>query len=100
MKEFDLEQVYDEQIQPLITQIIAICKEHKIPMGATFCFRNSEDEGEEYCSTFDAHEEVRGKSEHMDELWDAISPQRSAPALNMTVRNANGDVNQMIRIIG
>ena len=55
MKEFDLEQVYDEAIAPLMDQIIAICNEHKMPMGASFCFRNGEDEGEEYCSTFNAH---------------------------------------------
>ncbi|RQU96669.1 hypothetical protein [Burkholderia cenocepacia] len=30
------EQIYDEQISPLMTQIIAICKEHKIPILASF----------------------------------------------------------------
>lgn len=40
------EAVYDEQIAPLMTQIIAICKEHGIPMAATF-----EYEPEGYCST-------------------------------------------------
>lgn len=30
------EQVYDEQIAPLMTQIIAVCKEHKVPMLAEF----------------------------------------------------------------
>lgn len=32
----NLEAIYDEQISPLMKQIIAICKEHKIPMFATF----------------------------------------------------------------
>ncbi|WP_175663087.1 hypothetical protein [Burkholderia ambifaria] len=30
------EQVYDEQISPLMAQIIAICKEHAIPIVASF----------------------------------------------------------------
>ncbi|WP_175806908.1 hypothetical protein [Burkholderia cenocepacia] len=30
------EQIYDEQISPLMTQVIAICKEHKIPIVASF----------------------------------------------------------------
>ena len=100
MKEFDLEQVYDEKIAPLMAQIIAICNEHKMPMGASFCFRNGEDEGEEYCSTFNAHEKERGKSEYMDGLWEAINPSRRSSALNMTVRNGNGDVTEMITVIG
>lgn len=32
----ELERVYDDQISPLMTQIIAICKEHKMPMLADF----------------------------------------------------------------
>ncbi|MBR8135115.1 hypothetical protein [Burkholderia cenocepacia] len=30
------EQIYDRQISPLMTRIIAICKEHKIPIVASF----------------------------------------------------------------
>ena len=30
------EKIYDEKIAPLMTQIIEICKEHKLPMFATF----------------------------------------------------------------
>lgn len=32
----DNESVYDEQIAPLMTQIIGICKKHKMPMMASF----------------------------------------------------------------
>ncbi|RQZ50901.1 hypothetical protein [Burkholderia sp. Bp9099] len=39
------EQIYDEQISPLMTQIIAICKEHKIPVLASF-FAPGEDDPE------------------------------------------------------
>lgn len=34
----DNESVYDEQIAPLMAKIIAICKQYKIPMLATFNF--------------------------------------------------------------
>jgi hypothetical protein len=34
------EQIYDEQISPLMQQIIEICKEHEIPVFADFQFGN------------------------------------------------------------
>ena len=36
------EQVYDEQIAPLMKQIVAICKEHQIPMVAKFQYAHGE----------------------------------------------------------
>lgn len=44
MKSYDLENLYDEQINPLMAKIIGICKEHKLPMFATFQFRASGDD--------------------------------------------------------
>ena len=40
---WDLESVYDAEINPLMTRIIAICKEHEIPMLATFAYREDGD---------------------------------------------------------
>lgn len=40
----DLEQVYDDEISPLMSQIIAICKKHEMPMFATFQYKDNEDE--------------------------------------------------------
>ncbi len=37
------EQVYDEQISPLMINIIAICKEHKIAFVASFAIPNEGD---------------------------------------------------------
>lgn len=34
----DLEAVYDEKIYPLMAQILAVCKEHRMPMIACFQF--------------------------------------------------------------
>lgn len=41
------ETVYDEQIAPLMTQILAICKEHEMSMAASFEYAPGD-----YCSTF------------------------------------------------
>lgn len=38
------EEIYDERISPLMTQIIDICKEHKIALLANFCL-SLEDDG-------------------------------------------------------
>lgn len=38
-----IEQVYDERVSPLMTQIIAICKEHKIAMVAQFAIPIQDD---------------------------------------------------------
>lgn len=48
---WDKESVYDEQISPLMTQIIALCKEHEIPMVMQFQIADREDEGPLFCTT-------------------------------------------------
>jgi hypothetical protein len=52
-KYWDKEAVYDEQIAPLMTQIIKICKEHEIPLVAVFQYLDAPDEegGPGFCST-------------------------------------------------
>ncbi len=51
MEIFDLENVYDEQISPLMQQIIAICKENNMPMIASFAFENCEESNLGCCTT-------------------------------------------------
>ena len=51
MELFNEEEVYDTQISPLMIQIIKICKEHKIPMIASFACENGEDKGVCTCTT-------------------------------------------------
>ena len=45
------EDVYDNEISPLMSQIIAICKEHDIPLVAQFQYCNTPDEGPGYVTT-------------------------------------------------
>lgn len=42
-----LERVYDEKIAPLMDQIIAVCKEHEMPVVASFQYG-----AEDLCTTF------------------------------------------------
>jgi len=48
---FDCEKVYDEEISPLITQIIEICNKHKMPMLASFAYEHDEENGIGHCTT-------------------------------------------------
>lgn len=43
-EEWDLEAVYDEEIAPLMTKIIDICKAHRMPMVASFAYASDADE--------------------------------------------------------
>lgn len=54
-EDFDLEEVYDTEIAPLMTRIIEICKHYKMPMVASFCYK-SDDDGEDFCSTYIEHD--------------------------------------------
>lgn len=51
MEVFDKEHVYDSQISPLMTQIIEICKEHSIPMIASFTYAVCQERGPGRCTT-------------------------------------------------
>lgn len=50
---FNLESVYDTEIFPPMSQIIDICKRHKMPMLATFMYQHhhGEEELDSYCTT-------------------------------------------------
>lgn len=46
------EQVYDEQISPLMAQIIKLCKEHDVPFIALFQLTDKNDtDGELFCNS-------------------------------------------------
>lgn len=47
----DNEKVYDEQIAPLMNQIIKICQENKIPTFATFVYNEDTELGPLMCTT-------------------------------------------------
>ena len=49
---YDKEAIYDDKINPLMAEIIKICKENQIHMLASFYLKEgTEDEGQLYCTT-------------------------------------------------
>ncbi len=68
-KSFDLESVYDEQIAPLMTQIIDICKRHSLPMAATFEYAS-----DDFCTTTIPCDDRA--SDHMLRVCAAMQPRR------------------------
>jgi hypothetical protein len=52
---FDKESVYDEQLAPLMTQILEICEANEIPMIADFFLKRDEEQGDLHCTSALAH---------------------------------------------
>jgi len=48
---FDLESVYDDEIAPLMTQILAICKRERLPMFASFAYHFDHEDGHSFCTS-------------------------------------------------
>ena len=79
----DNEAIYDEQISPLMAQIIAICKEHHIPMAATFEYAP-----EDYCSTI-LYLPEWGASPHIKRVAATIQAGTPSP-FQITTTKADG----------
>lgn len=91
------EELYDEKISPLMVQIIALCKEHDIPMVATFQINDDRPDGDAFmCSTAILHE---GTCDKIRQARDVIY-QRAAPPLMLTVRDGEGNIVRMESIVG
>lgn len=89
------EQVYDEQINALMAQVIDICKEHKIALVASFAIPTEEDP-DLVCSTFlidDAHD----PSDNFKKAASILGPRRSS-LMQMTTRNKEGEITSVVMI--
>jgi hypothetical protein len=91
---FDLEAVYDAEIAPLMDKIIAVCKEHKLPMFATFLYQNDPDDGDNVCTTNLMFKE-RPIPEKLLQLVDMVTPRR-VPPLRIRVTKADGSVEETV----
>ena len=85
------EDIYDEQIFPLMGKILEICQEHKIAMVASFATPSDGDE-DLFCSSRlpDENGEFPG---HLSELSKIVSKSirgGGGPMLMMTTENADG----------
>jgi len=77
------EEIYDKKINPLMAQIIAICKEHKIAMVASFAIGHEGRDGL-MCSTFMTTDEFRPSSEQLRAV--AILRPRPGALMQWTVK--------------
>ena len=88
------ESVYDEQIDPLMKRIIAICKEHEIPLVAVFQFQDTVQGGPGYCTTMLP---CPRESLAMRDLNQYVASRRVPVALAETI-TTNPDGSKMITI--
>ncbi|MBW9102902.1 hypothetical protein [Paraburkholderia phenoliruptrix] len=93
------EQVYDEQINPLMAQIIEICRAHKIAFVASFSIATAEDPDLACSSAMLAPEFDPPK--RFVEAWNVLHQGRRslAPPLMLRTENADGSTT-LTAIIG
>ena len=68
MEFFNKEDIYDNEIAPLMKDIIAICKKHEIPMLCSFTYEYCEDKGVGTCETLVGNDGER----HNEKLISAL----------------------------
>ena len=89
------EQVYDDQISPLMAQILKTCKENKIAMVFSFQLDDADDDnGPMYCDSKILTDDCE-PSDHMMKLGAMVGPRKANPLTMMTVRGGDGKVKEM-----
>jgi hypothetical protein len=90
------EAVYDEQISPLMEQIIAICHEHKLPMVMDFDLGMDDEEGSHlHCTTV---VEPEHGDERIQEAAKAVQPKKHSLSM-ITVKDGDGQVTSMTAFV-
>ena len=95
MSDWTEEKAYDEKIGPLMTQIVAICREHNIPMAAQFQYQDTEAEGPGFCTTtlpFDGRTAPR-----LSGIMNAMKAPRAVALTETRVTDADGKTTISIR---
>lgn len=82
------EQIYDEKINPLMAQILTICKDHKIAMLADFSIPNEDDDGLKCTSAM--LDKEHNPPENMLKALELLRPRRGLRPLMMTTTHADG----------
>lgn len=81
------EEIYDDEISGLMTQIIAICKREKIAMVASFSIPTPEDE---HLVCFTALLELESKPpQALLDARDVLRP-KEPPVMHMTITKGDG----------
>ena len=90
------EEIYDSQINPLMAQIIEICREHRIAHVCTFSIPNDDYPGL-CCTTACLLDECDPPLEFIDALECIKKPERS-PVM-VTTRDGSGNITRMDAIL-
>lgn len=90
------EEIYDEQIHPLMAQIIEICREHKI---ANVCSFSLDREEGLCCTTCATKDEFEPPDEFLEAVKILYSDTDAQSPMMLTVRDKNGDVKSMTAIL-
>lgn len=91
------EEIYDDQISPLMSKVIAICKEHKIANVCSFFLGDSEEGSGLHCTTAMVQEDFE-PSDELEQCY-SILMQRGPSPLMITVRDGDGNVKRMDTIL-
>ncbi len=87
----DKEQIYDEQISPLMTDIIAVCKKHKIAFIASFAIPSDDDQDLRCTSAlFKSREESTEDVEDIRKAYALLRNGRQSSMMMMTVDHGDG----------
>ena len=92
----DLEKIYDDQIVPLMTQIIKIAYQHDMPFVSSFQLTDDEDEGPLMCTSCLLPE---GCAERLVQAKELLYAPASASTLTLTARDAKGIITAIEHII-
>jgi hypothetical protein len=76
---------YDAEIAPLMTEIIAICQRHGMPLLASFAYARSEDRAS-FCTSSIP---IEGRTP--DQFRDALAVICERPTLALRIKRPNAD---------
>lgn len=94
---WDLEDVYDSKIAPLVAQIIAICKEHRMPAVVQVQYCDREEEGPGFCTTTLPFE---GRTtDKMRRVMQAVAPERHFAIAETIVTRPDGTTHYTSRLV-
>jgi len=92
-KKMNKEQIYDEQIHPLMAQIFEICQANKIAFLASFSIPTEEDD-DLRCTSAMLEKDFDPPEEFM-RAWQEIKPVRRSP-LMLTTERGDGSVTMTV----
>ena len=94
---WDNEAVYDEQISPLMTKIIAVCKEHRMPIVFSVQYCDTESDGPGFCTTTITAFEGRADNDRMRRINIAMQPDRPVALAETVITHPDGSKEIRIR---